>query len=119
MDFLYPARDASFYSPCQDKKDKKAEATESEQRTEQEAEKEEEEKGTATRATTRSASRLEAQRSLKESSTPRLNCHLKSSAHLDTKLRQLFLLICKNFKESSGFNPKTTESSRSESAERR
>lgn len=62
IDFLYHARDMAVYYLYQDKRDKKSEAKESEQKTEQEAEEEEEEKGTATRATTRSASRLEAER---------------------------------------------------------
>lgn len=47
-----------------DKKDKKAEEKESDQNEEEEEEDGEEGKGTATRATTRSASRLEAERQI-------------------------------------------------------
>lgn len=58
-----------------DKKDKKTEEKESEQNDEHEeeedGEKEEEEKGTATRATTRLASRLEAERYFDSSGTQR------------------------------------------------
>lgn len=99
---------AAFY-PYKDKKDKRAEAKESEQKSEQEAEEEEEEKGTATRATTRSASRLEAERWFKESNTPRLKCHLKSSAHLVASFKPFFFfcLLVRKLKESGDFNPKS------------
>lgn len=55
-----------------DKKDKKTEEKESEQNDEQEEDDDgEEEKGTATRATTRLASRLEAERYFNSSGTQR------------------------------------------------